>query len=70
MSEINMNKEEKETFELLIVREKGSTNVITEVENYGVLPNNPDVFYYIKNGWRGFVPKQGVIYFGRRDLYC
>lgn len=70
MSEINMNKEEKETFELLIVREKGSTDVITEVKNYGILPNNPDVFYYIKNGWQVFVPKQGVIYFGRRDLYC
>lgn len=70
MSKNNTNKEEKETFELAIVYESGLSNIITEVEDYGIMIGHPDMFYFIKNGHRGFVPKEGVIYFGRRDLYC
>lgn len=65
-----MGKEEKETFELAIIREGGLTDIISEVEDYGIVSGNPDMFYFNKNGWRGFVPKQDALYFGRRDLYC
>ena len=56
-----------ECFDLLIVFVDGSCRRIDGVRDYGV--NSHELFHFMKNGYRGFIPKEQVRYFGRADLY-
>lgn len=56
-----------ERFDLLIVFVDGSCRRIDGVQDYGF--NSNELFQFTKNGYRGFIPKEQVRYFGRADLY-
>lgn len=52
------------TYRLLIIYEDGSQKIIEHVNTYGI-DKDTDCFYFAKNGYRGFVPKDRVLFFGR-----
>jgi hypothetical protein len=50
-------------YELLIRFTDGTHKIVHDVENYGM--SVYDCFFFVKNGYRSFVPKANVIFFGR-----
>lgn len=58
-----------ETFDLLIIYWDGSSHVVKDVDNYGNLANNNELFYYIKNDFRSFIPVDKVNFIGRYSDY-
>lgn len=50
--------------DLLIIFKSGRAKVISDVSIYGI--ENGDMFYFIKNKYKSFIPVDGVIYFGRQ----
>lgn len=52
-------------YDVLIIFENGFEKVIDGVSNYGI-NKETGCFYFEKNGYRSFVPKDNVVYFGRR----
>lgn len=57
-------------YDLLIVWNDGERKIIKDVEEYKLsLDAGAKVFYFYKNGYRGFVPVDKVRYFGRQFDY-
>lgn len=56
------------TYDLLIIYSDRTRKVIHNVDTYGVDRDNI-LFYYIKNGYRSFVPIAQVRFFGRMFDY-
>lgn len=59
----------QDSFTLLIKWTDGDFKKIEHVTDYGVLSANNQVFYYIKNDSRSFVPMKRVLYFGKFDSW-
>lgn len=57
----------QDSFTLFIKWTDGDFKKIEHVTGYGVLTANNQVLYYIKNGFKNFVPMKCVLYFGRFD---
>ena len=53
-----------EYYHLLIVYENGNIITVVGVEDYGHLTDS-DMFYFIKDGCKSFVPSKNVLYFGQ-----
>ena len=53
-----------EYYYLLIVYENGNIITVVGVEDYGHLADS-DMFYFIKDGCKSFVPSKNVLYFGQ-----
>lgn len=51
-------------FDLLIIYHKGDKKIVKRVNDYGV-SDSSRCFYYLKNGYRSFVPVSQVQFFGR-----
>ena len=49
---------------LLIVYENGNIMTVVGVEDYGRCTGS-DMFYFIKDGCKSFVPSNNVLYFGQ-----
>lgn len=62
-----MTGETQDSFTLFIKWTDGCFKKIENVTDYGVLQANNKVFYYIKNGFKSFVPMKRVLYFGKAD---
>lgn len=56
------------TYDLLIIYSDRTRKVIHNVDTYDVDRDNI-LFYYIKNGYRSFVPITQVRFFGRLSDY-
>lgn len=52
------------SYDLLIIYSDKTRKVIHSVEDYGADKDNV-LFYFIKNGYRSFVPVSQVRFFGR-----
>ena len=52
------------TFDLLIIFHDGIRKIIRRASGYGI-SDSAEYFYYIKNGYRSFVPLNQVRFFGR-----
>lgn len=56
------------TYDLLIIYSDRTRKVIHDIDTYGV--NRDDtLFYYVKNGYRSFIPITQVRFFGRMFDY-
>lgn len=53
-------------YDLLIIYNDKTKHIVKHVSNYSIID---DCFTYEKNGYRSFVPKDKVIFFGRRFDY-
>ena len=55
-------------FDLLVKYKNGKGDtidkIISSVSGYG-LSKETNLFYFEKNGYKGFLPKDNIIYFGR-----
>ena len=49
----------KEDFCLLIIYSDGSTKIVENVENYG-FEHESGLFYFTKNDFKGFIPREHV----------
>ena len=58
----------EELFTLLIIYRDGEEVKIDGVEAYGTLTNDR-LFYYLKNGFRGFMPIDAVSFIGKANDY-
>lgn len=54
--------------DLLIIFTDGSEKVITDVNDWGFNTEGGN-FYFIKNNYRAFLPKENIKFFGRRFDY-
>ena len=52
------------TFRLLIIYDDWSQKRIEDVNTYGI-NQNTYCFYFEKNGYRSFIPKDHILFFGR-----
>lgn len=52
------------SYDLLIIYSDKTIKVIHGVENYGA-DKDSTLFYFIKNGYRSFIPVSQVRFFGR-----
>lgn len=52
------------TYRLLIIYKDGTQKIIEHVNAYGI-DKETDCFFFVKNGYRNFVPKDRVLFFGR-----
>lgn len=52
------------SYDLLIIYSDKTIKVIHGVENYGTAKDST-LFYFIKNGYRSFIPVSQVRFFGR-----
>ena len=52
------------TYRLLIIFDDYSHKNIEHVDTYGFYKET-DCFYFIKNGYRCFIPKDHILFFGR-----
>lgn len=52
------------SYDLLIIYSDKTRKVIHGVENYGA-DKDSTLFYFIKNGYRSFIPVSQVRFFGR-----
>lgn len=60
---------DKKLFTLLIIYRDGEEAKIENVEAYGTLTDDK-LFYYLKNGFRGFMPMDAVSFIGKaKDYY-
>lgn len=53
-----------EYYYLLIVYENGNIMTVVGVEDYGRCTDS-DMFYFVKDGCKNFVPSNNVLYFGQ-----
>ena len=53
-----------EYYYLLIVYENGNIITVVGVEDYGHLTDS-DMFYFVKDGCKSFIPSNNVLYFGQ-----
>lgn len=53
------------TFDLLIIFESEPNKIISGVTGYKYI-EDCGLFAFDKDGWRSFLPKENVIFFGRR----
>lgn len=51
-------------YDLFIVYRGGRGKIIVNVTDYGI--NSQGQYYFVKNGYRNFVPADVVEYFGRK----
>ena len=58
-----------DTYNLLIKYRNGEEHVVEGISEYGIMSNHPDKFYYVKNGFRGFIPVEGVLFIGKEFDY-
>lgn len=56
------------TYELLIIYSDGQEKTINTVSEYGC-KSEQNIFYYVKNGYRSFIPIAEVKFFGRKFDY-
>lgn len=54
----------KEDFCLLIIYSDGSTKIVENVENYG-FKHESGLFYFTKNDFNGFIPREHVKFIGK-----
>lgn len=57
-----------ETFDLLIIfnTQTGfNSKIVKDVENYGYFDDNNGMFYFRKNGYDAYIPKENVVFIGR-----
>ena len=60
---------DKKLFTLLIIYRDGETVKVDDVEAYGTITTDK-LFYYLKNGFRGFMPMDAVSFIGKaKDYY-
>ena len=59
----------KSFFDLLIIYTDGTNKVVKNVEEYGFKLES-SLFYFIKNNFQGFIPKEEVRFIGRYIYYC
>lgn len=52
--------------DLLIIYTDCTRKTIIHVESYGC---NNDIFWFKKNGYTSFLPKENIVYFGREFDY-
>jgi hypothetical protein len=50
-------------YDLLIIFTDGQSKTISGVSNYHCMD---EVFFFEKNGYRSFLPKENIKYFGRK----
>lgn len=55
------------SYDLLIIYKNGKRKVISEVKSHGI--NENDCFYFVKNNYLGFIPKERITFFGREFDY-
>ena len=60
---------QKKVFDLLIIYTDGTNKVVENVEDYGFKLES-SLFYFIKNDFQGFIPKEEVRFIGRYIDYC
>lgn len=51
-------------FDLLILFNDGTFKIVEEVSAYGFMFEG-SIFWFDKNGYRSFLPKENINYFGR-----
>lgn len=57
-----------DSYNLLIIYATGDRKVVKNISGYGHQQEGK-IFYYVKNGYRSFVPIDGVVFFGREFDY-
>ena len=63
-----MSERSDEVVDLLILFVNGTDLVVTDVEDF-YYNEDTKMFAYKKDGWKSFVPREAVLYFGRTRDY-